>query len=55
MEPLDVVIFSFIIVGALLMVVNIVFYIRLMLRMRDVISGGVRRDNIMVRALASSY
>ena len=48
MEPLHVVILSFIIVGALLMVVNIVFYIRLMLRMRDVISGGVRRDNIMV-------
>ena len=48
MDPLHVVIFSFIIVGALLMVVNIVFYIRLMLRMRDVISGGVRRDNIMV-------
>ena len=48
MEPLDIVILLFIIVGALLMVVNIVFYIRLMLRMRDVISGGVRRDNIMV-------
>ena len=37
MEPLHVVILSLIIVGALLMVANIVFYIRMMLRMRDVI------------------
>ena len=37
-----------ILVGAANMVVNIVFYIIFTLKMKDVISGGVRKDNVMI-------
>ena len=37
-----------ILVGAANMVANIVFYIIFMIKMKDVISGGVKKDNIMI-------
>jgi len=36
-----------VIVGAINMVANIVFYVLFIFRMKDVISGGVKKDNIM--------
>lgn len=44
---------AFIILGAILMVGNIYFYIRFLLSTRDVLSSGSRRDQVwMIGALA---
>lgn len=45
---MEVVILVLILVGAANMVSNIVFYILFMLKMKDVISGGVKKDNAMI-------
>ena len=45
---METVILVLILVGAANMVSNIVFYILFILRMKDVISGGVKRDNAMI-------
>ena len=45
---METLILVLILVGAANMVSNIVFYILFMLRMKDVISGGVKRDNAMI-------
>ena len=45
---METLILVLIIVGAVNMASNVVFYILFMLRMRDVISGGVKRDNVMI-------
>ena len=45
---MDVLVLVLILLGATNMVSNIVFYVIFALRMKDVISGGVRRDNVMV-------
>ena len=45
---MDVLILVLILLGAANMVSNIVFYVIFSFRMKDVISGGVRRDNVMV-------
>ena len=45
---METLILILILVGAANMVSNIVFYILFMLRMKDVISGGVKRDNAMI-------
>ena len=45
METLIIVL---ILIGAANMVANIIFYILFTIRMKDVISGGVKRDNIMI-------
>ena len=45
---MDIVLLILILVGAAEMVANIVFYIIFMLRMRDVISGGVKKDRAML-------
>lgn len=45
---MDTLILVLILVGATNMVSNIVFYIIFTIKMKDVISGGVKRDNIMI-------
>ena len=45
---METLILVLILVGAANMVSNIVFYILFMIRMKDVISGGVKRDNVMI-------
>lgn len=45
---MDVLVLVLILLGAANMVSNIVFYVIFSFRMKDVISGGVRRDNVMV-------
>ena len=45
---METLILVLILVGAANMVSNIVFYILFMLRMKDVITGGVKRDNAMI-------
>ena len=45
METLIIVL---ILIGSANMVANIIFYILFTIRMKDVISGGVKRDNIMI-------
>ena len=45
---MDTLVLVLILVGAAIMVANIVFYIIFMIKMKDVISGGVKRDNIMI-------
>lgn len=45
---MEILLLVLILVGAAEMVANIVFYIIFMLRMRDVISGGVRKDKAML-------
>ena len=47
---MDVLVLVLILLGAANMVSNIVFYVIFSFRMKDVISGGVRRDNVMVIA-----
>ncbi len=48
MEPLEIFILVIILIGACNMVSNVVFFIIFMFRMRDVISGGVRRDKVLM-------
>ena len=45
---MDTLVLVLILVGAANMVSNIVFYIIFMIKMKDVISGGVKKDNIMI-------
>ena len=45
---METLILVLILVGAANMVSNIVFYIIFMIKMKDVISGGVKRDNVMI-------
>lgn len=45
---MDVLILVLIWVGAVNMVSNIIFYIMFSFKMRDVISGGVKKDNVMI-------
>ena len=45
---METLILVLILVGAANMVANIVFYIIFMIKMKDVISGGVKKDNIMI-------
>ena len=45
---IDILILILIWLGAAIMVANIVLYIIFSFRMRDVISGGVKRDNVML-------
>lgn len=45
---MDIIVLILIIIGAIVMVGNIIVYIMFMLKMRDVISGGVRPDNAML-------
>ena len=48
MESIQILVLIFILVGALIMVGNIVMYIIFMFKMRDVISGGVKRDLVLM-------
>ena len=45
---MDTLVLVLILVGAANMVANIIFYIIFMIKMKDVISGGVKKDNIMI-------
>ena len=45
---METLILVLILVGAANMVANIVFYIIFTIKMKDVISGGVKRDNVMI-------
>ena len=45
---MDIIVLLLIIIGAIVMVGNIIVYIMFMLKMRDVISGGVKPDNAML-------
>ena len=45
---MDIIVLVLIIIGAIVMIGNIIVYIMFMLKMRDVISGGVRPDNAML-------
>ena len=45
---MDILVLILILVGAANMVSNIVFYIIFTFKMKDVISGGVKKDNIMI-------
>lgn len=45
---MDIIVLILIIIGAIVMIGNIIVYIMFMLKMRDVISGGVRPDNAML-------
>ena len=48
MEPTQIITIILIALGALNMVGNIIMYIMFMIKMRDVISGGVKKDQIMM-------
>ena len=45
---MDTLVLVLILVGAANMVANIIFYIIFMIKLKDVISGGVKKDNIMI-------
>lgn len=48
MGTIEIVVLVFILVGAINMLSNIIFYIRFMVKMRDVISGGIMRDRVLM-------
>jgi HD-GYP domain-containing protein (c-di-GMP phosphodiesterase class II) len=48
MEPINIFTLVIILLGACIMVANVVFYIIFMFRMRDVISGGIKRDKVLM-------